>query len=151
MSNGYLTTSTTLNGSGLTISATPISDFTFVSGERNIIDKLNDREKLYRYGGKIKEVSDKELIEEYIYLIKNAGKIQQEYEMYLIGHKDELKKYKKMFGGNKDLLKDSYEKCQHEFILETEVFDSINEELDSRNYHDYTDVLWDRYYICDED
>lgn len=134
------------NESNLTISSTPISTFTFRTQERNIIDKLNDNEKLYRYGGKIKDVSDKELIEEFIYLIQNALKIQQEYEMYVISHKDELKKYKKLFGGNKNLLRNSYTIAPSEFIVGTDVFESINDELINRGYKDYADVLWDRYF-----
>ena len=85
-------------------------------------------------------------------MIENAKKIQQEYELYLISHKDELKKYKKLLGGSKDLLKDSYGVCHHEFLLETEVFDAIQEELYGRGYEEYCDILWDRYFIdCDSE
>ena len=115
--------------------------------ERNIIEKLTDREHLYRFDEKIEDVSDKKLIEEYIYLIKNAIKIQQEYEFYLISHKDEIKKFKKLLGGGRNLLKDSYTKFEANFILETEVFDAIQEELYGRGYEEYCDILWDRYFI----
>ena len=115
--------------------------------ERNIIEKLTDREHLYRFDEEIEDASDKELIEEYIYLIKNAIKIQQEYEFYLISHKDEIDKYKKLLGGGKDLLKDSYTNFEANFILETEVFDAIQEELYGRGYEEYCAVLWDRYFI----
>lgn len=128
--------------SGLTISANSITCSTIEY--RDEIERINDSTKGY-LGCDIKEASDDILVCEYIYLLEHLVDIRKDYELCLLRKKEEYEKYNKDMDFKEFLVKNA-ELDDESWLLETEVYSGITNELIERGYLAYIDILWNRYF-----
>lgn len=110
---------------------------------RDYVDRINDDKHGY-LGCDIETASDDILICEYIYLLKHVKDIREDYELCLIRHKDEYQKYNKETDFTK-FLTENASLDDASWLLETEVYSGLVDELIKRGYLAYIDVLWNRY------
>jgi len=110
---------------------------------RDEVDRVNDNTKGY-LGCDIEESSDEILICEYIYLLEHVKDIRKDYELCLIRHKDEYEKYNKETDFTK-FLTEIASLDDSSWLLETEVYSGLANELIKRGYLAYIDALWSRY------
>lgn len=129
-----------LNDNDITITADKIC---ISKDYRDVVDKVNDSTKGY-LDADIATASDDILICEYIYLLKHVKDIRKDYELCLIRHKDEYEKYNKETDFTK-FLTENANLVDASWLLETEVYSGLINELIKRGYLEYIDVLWNRY------
>lgn len=129
-----------LDGDGITITADKIC---LNNDYRNVIDRVNDNTKGY-LDCDIEESNDDILICEYLYLLKHVKDIREDYELCLTRHKDEYEKYNKETDFTK-FLTENASLDDASWLLETEVYSGLANELIKRGYIEYIDVLWNRY------
>lgn len=110
---------------------------------RDIADRVNDSKHGY-LGCEIETSRDEILICEYMYLLQHIKDIREDYELCLIRHKDEYEKYNKETDFTK-FLTENASLDDASWILETEVYSGLANELIKRGYIEYIDVLWNRY------
>lgn len=116
----------------------------YTCNTRNTVDKMNSCEEMYR-GGKIKDASDIDLIQEYVYLLKNALMIKQEYEYDIIKDKKNLDKYRELLDSYEDPLEKVFNQELVNWLGNTPLMDALCEELTDRGYEDYLQALNIRY------
>ena len=121
------------------------SGITFTALEcRNTVDKMNSSTEMYR-GGEIKDASDIDLIQDYVYLLKNALMIKQEYEYDIIKDKKNLDKYRELLDSYEDPLEKVFNQELVNWLGNTPLMDALCEELTDRGYEDYLQALNIRY------
>lgn len=110
---------------------------------RDCVDRINDNTKGY-LDADIETASDDMLICEYMYLLRHVKAIREDYELCLLRHKDEYEKYNKETDFTK-FLTENANLDDASWLLETEVYSGLANELIKRGYLEYIDVLWNRY------
>ena len=129
-----------LDDNGITITADKIC---INKGYRDYVDRINDDKHGY-LGCDIQQDSDDILICEYIYLLNHVKDIREDYELCLLRHKDEYEKYNKETDFTEFLTENAI-LDDASWLLETEVYSGLANELIERGYLAYIDVLWNRY------
>lgn len=84
-----------------------------------------------------KELSDKELIKEYIFTLKNVSKIREEYEISLANNKDVFKEF---------LDSGEYKLEDSTWLVTSNIYIDLSKELIRRGYGEYADIIWGRYF-----
>lgn len=110
---------------------------------RDVADRVNDSKHGY-LGCEIETSRDEILICEYMYLLQHIKGIREDYELCLLRNKEEYKKYNKETKFIK-FLTENAALDDASWLLETEMYSGLANELIKRGYIEYIDVLWNRY------
>lgn len=115
-----------------------------VCNMRTELDKMNSEEELYS-GAEIENASDRELLDGYIFLVKNGLRIKQDVEFELLEKKEEIEKYQELLESDKNPLMEIANLDWEEWLVSTNLFQAIEAEIVNRGLQEYADILYERY------
>lgn len=110
---------------------------------RDYVDRINDDKHGY-LGCNIKECRDDIIICEYIYLLKHVKDIREDYELCLLRNRQDYEKYNQEKTFEKYLCENA-KLDDKSWLVDTEVYSGVANELIRRGYIEYLNILWNRY------